>query len=104
MALFVSRSPQQGLPPYEYFVRAIIKRLQKTRLVIGPDQPHEDDRRSVAAFHFYANEAQANQPNAQPLEVLFVEFDYDLDSVKDALAQAYDAAKADPRFAGATDA
>ena len=62
------------------------------------------DKRSVAAFEFFITEADAAIPNQRPEETLFVEFHYDLSSDLDALAQAYEAAKADPRFAGATQA
>jgi len=62
------------------------------------------DRRSSVVLEFYITEAEANDPHAEPAHRDSLVFDYDLDSEKNALHQAYEAAKADPRFAGATDA
>lgn len=103
MALYVKHAMQDGAPEWEFFARATVKTLQKTRAVTDI-VAHEDDRRSVAKLDLFWNEEQANQPERTPVKSLFVPFDFDLGSPLNALAQAYEAAKADPRFAGARDA
>lgn len=64
----------------------------------------EQDRRSVVALEFWIRPEDAELADAKPEHTAYLAFDYDLESDLDALAQAYQAAKADPRFADARDA
>lgn len=62
------------------------------------------DRRSTAKAALFIREEDAKIPDAKPEETLWVSFDYDMESGVNALEQAYEAVKADPRFTGAVNA
>lgn len=149
MALIIPHALRPGLAPHDFFVRAKVKDLRKSKIVSpqteeereafveGPAKEAFDaaikeglpeayakseaqkarlaaqsilsellvqDRRSVVALEFWIRAEDADLPEAKPEHTAYLAFDYDLESDLDAIAQAYAAAKADPRFAGARDA
>lgn len=62
------------------------------------------DQRSIAVIDIFA-EDPGDKLDAKPVDRTFVAYDHDFsDGAASPLAQAYAAVKADPRFAGASDA